>query len=263
MQKVAEEPDSPQSVADESSHADEPSRKSKLNGEADLKSCDDEPFLMTGIINPFDIDVPIEIVLASVDEESSDDVEQNKLSDDCKSSPILSRRPTRMSTKLSYTPEDQNNEENTNSPKENLILKTSSIKEDIENGRFPEKLIEITRGKGLQLKTEEATEGVYKKKCGFRTTRPLVWAETLEAMLESSRWDYTEQDNKYTQCSIKVPYLGSMVTVDLKFDTGIIFIAGGKYEQWVKELFGKWKSASTNEIISQDQISPPQQRKIS
>ena len=43
-----------------------------------------------------------------------------------------------------------------------------------------------------------------------------------------------------------------MVTVELKFDTGVIFIAGGKYEQWVEELFDHWRSVSTNEISSPD-----------
>ena len=79
--------------------------------------------------------------------------------------------------------------------------------------------MDITRGKGLQLKEEEVTYGVYKKKCGFRISRPFIWAAALEDLLIDYRWDYTVQEDKYTQCLIKLTNLEQNALADVQSES--------------------------------------------
>ena len=116
-----------------------------------------------------------------------------------------------------------------------------------EDNLLHEQVLAITRGKGLQLKEEEVTFEVYLK-CGFRTSRPILWAAALEELISDYRWDYTMQDDKYIQCWIKLTNAGGMINIEIKLNTGIILVYGSQYDDWIKSFFDKWKSLAVDGV---------------
>ena len=108
---------------------------------------------------------------------------------------------------------------------------------------------EKPKGKSAQLQLEEPTNGVYSKKCGLYTTRPLKWAEALEILTENNsgdpcRWDYICDDEAYTECAVKIFQLGSTnkkTVIEIKMITGVIFIYGTNHQEWISSNFGSWK----------------------
>ena len=107
---------------------------------------------------------------------------------------------------------------------------------------------EKPKGKSTQLQYEHPTDGVYSKKCGLYTTRPLKWAEALERLTEinsnPSRWDYLGDSEGYTECAVKIFQLGSTnkkTVIEIKIITGIIFIHGTNHQDWLASWFDPWK----------------------
>ena len=131
-----------------------------------------------------------------------------------------------------------------------LVVKSQPVKDDVATGKFPTDIIEITRGKGGQLGIESITHGVYKNKCGFRTSDPIKWAEAFESLFTDSRWDYTLNKSLYTKCAIKVPSAGGAVTVEIAFTTGVICVWGTHYQKWVDHIFEAWKKLAVDGIVT-------------
>ena len=219
--------------------------------------------------NPFDINVPIEDVVKSLEHEgletdinSPDTIPASaNVASDQDSSPTQSGRVLRNS----LTPPDDE-EEHLPEIEETLVTntheivtpKTRTLEEDKNDNMLHDRSVEITRGKGLQLKEEEVTLGVYKKKCGFRTLRPIEWAAALEGLLTEYRWDYAEQENKYTQCLIKVANGSGMITIEIKLTTGLVFAYGYGYEDWFCTFFEPWRSLVVDGVRIPISTPPPQ-----
>ena len=140
------------------------------------------------------------------------------------------------------------------SGKEQLTAKSRPIKDDMDRNIFTAKTGETIRGKGGQLKDEEITVGVYVRKCGFTTSRPLQWAVALETLINEEvamdcRWDYISEDGKYSECVVKIFYSTTKrVTVHIKIACGLIFISGTNYQEWIEMSFDSWKAVVTNNI---------------
>ena len=114
---------------------------------------------------------------------------------------------------------------------------------------IPQDVVGITRVKGGKLEKESMTHGVYTKKCGFRTSKPVVWAKALEKILTVRRCDYTLAENRYTHCQVKIPHNGGMLYVDITFTTGLICISGSNYETWAGAIFDPWKSLAISDVF--------------
>jgi hypothetical protein len=116
---------------------------------------------------------------------------------------------------------------------------------------------EKPKGKSAQLKVEEPTSGVYAKKCGFTTVRPVQWADALERLLEAnnmdSRWEYSRENDKLSECAIKIFPVTSnpkKVIVEIKFTPGVILVHGANHQEWIENIFDAWlKVVETGEII--------------
>ena len=216
--------------------------------------------------NPFDINIPIQDVMNSLEHVDGEGTTSlSEATPDPARSSARSMRPLRNS--IAAHSDDETNElehevvPDTNA-KEILVAKTRSAKEDREENLLHERSVDITRGKGLQLKEEDVSHGVYKKKSGFRTHRPIEWAVALEDLLTDYRWDYVMHDNMYTQCLIKVTNAGGMINIDIKLTTGIIFVYGSSYEEWLNAFFESWRSLVVDGVrktadITSDIPQPP------
>ena len=197
--------------------------------------------------NPFDLDTPIEVVKTSL---SVEDVDDPSLPTCCNNEKYPRTLRKQRASSATYIDDAQNQDEmdETLITGETQVRKCVPISEDQSNGRFPDKLIEITRGKGAQLKDEELTGGVYKNKVGFRTSRPLHWAMALEELLPDSRWDYSVESSMFTQCLIKLTNNSGMITIEIKLTNGIVFIYGSQYEMWSESFFDVWHSLAVDGV---------------
>ena len=132
---------------------------------------------------------------------------------------------------------------------EKLISKTRKIVEDIMDAiRYHfAPTTEKPKGKSAQLKLEEPTNGVYAKKCGFTTARPAQWADALERLLEAnnmdSRWEYSRENEKFSECAIKILPVTTnprKVIVEIKFTPGVILVHGTNHQDWIENIFDAW-----------------------
>ena len=213
--------------------------------------------------NPFDLNVPIEEVMNSLGHHEAEEaagVRDGAVAEPARSS----SRPKRslQNTIAELSDDEMNALENDVIPdvnsKETLITKTRSVIEDRDENLLHERSVEITRGKGLQLKVEQLSHGVYKKKSGFRTPRPIEWAIGLEDLLTDCRWDYMMNDSKYTECLIKIANAGGMINIDIKLTTGIVFVYGSSYEDWFDTFFESWRSLVVDGVRKPvDMPTPP------
>ena len=106
------------------------------------------------------------------------------------------------------------------------LMKTRNIQEDIDEGNFTSRR-EKPKNKNIQLRLEEPTHGVFVRKCGFTTTRPLEWALALETFLreadEGYRWDYLcNGSDEFCECNVKIfhPNSTKKIVVEIKIITG-------------------------------------------
>ena len=128
-----------------------------------------------------------------------------------------------------------------------MIMKTNSILKDIAEQKFTTKC-EKPKGKRVQLNNEEPTHGIFKRKCGFTTTRPLKWAEALETWLDQNsfefRWDYLcDNDDKILECNVKIaqqPTNSKKVVVELSIISGVVMISGTGHQDWINDSFTSW-----------------------
>ena len=159
------------------------------------------------------------------------------------------KRPQRQSTKNPPDPSTDLDETiGGQCSKGSQIMKSCPVQEDERNGMFPTDIIGITRGKGGKLGVEVITHGIYKYKCGFRTDRPVRWAEALETIVTNGRWDYTLNENQYTVCVIKVPFSAGIVNVEITLTTGLICVSATNYETWISSIFEPWRSLTVDGI---------------
>ena len=159
------------------------------------------------------------------------------------------KRPQRQSTKNPPDPSTDLDETiGGQCSKGSQIMKSCPVEEDERNGMFPTDIIGITRGKGGKLGVEVITHGIYKYKCGFRTDRPVRWADALETIVTNGRWDYTLNENQYTVCVIKVPFSAGIVNVEITLTTGLICVSGTNYETWISSIFEPWRSLTVDGI---------------
>ena len=126
-----------------------------------------------------------------------------------------------------------------------IVNKTKPIIEDVM--RFTTRSTANIKGKMSQLKNEEITTGIYAKKSGFISHRPLDWAIALEKMTVElqmdSRWDYACDDEKYTEIIVKIlPTNHKRVTVEIKLTSGVVLLTGTNHQEWIAVMFEPWKS---------------------
>ena len=122
--------------------------------------------------------------------------------------------------------------------------KTRPMTNDIDENNFVNKN-SVARGKAAQLKIEQVTTDIYAKKSGFLTERPIEWALALERILEHThidhRWDYTCEDNLFSECIIKLLSTKSKkLTIEMKLATGVILISGTDHRDWIAGFFEPW-----------------------
>ena len=186
------------------------------------------------ICNPFDLDIPFEEVLNSLEKDEVDELDGSPILEN-EGSSSRTLRPQRNSIQTTaLTDEGKNADDHSDSH----VLKSRPIEEEKE--LFLELSAKPCRGKGAQLKDEEPTTGVYKTKCGFRTSRPLLWATALEKLVKDCRWDYLLQDDKYSTAFVKIINSGGMIIVEIRFATGVILVEGSSHEEWLDGIFERW-----------------------
>jgi hypothetical protein len=143
-----------------------------------------------------------------------------------------------------------------------VLKDTRKIQEDVTDNKFTSKS-EKPRGKSANLKVEVPTHGVYARKSGFTTERPLHWAEALEKYIENNnihhRWDYLcDSDDVYQECRVKIfPQSPSTkkILVEIKISSGVIHISGNDYQEWITETFNSWSELLNNDLPNQ--LPPP------
>ena len=124
--------------------------------------------MSTPYCNPFDLDTPIEVVKTSLCLEEV--IPSPPICSDKEKNPRALRKQRASSATYNDILNQEEIDETLVTMGETQVKKSVPISEDQINGRFPDKLIQITRGKGAQLKVEELTGGVYKNKVGFHTS---------------------------------------------------------------------------------------------
>ena len=196
------------------------------------------------ICNPFDLDIPIEDVLNSLEKDELEEFDGSSTPEnEAPSSRTL--RPQRNSIQ---TPALIDEGKNTDDHSGSHVLKSRPIEEEKE--MFLELSAKPCRGKGAQLKEEEPTTGIYKTKCGFRTPRPLLWATALEDLVKDCRWDYVLQDDKYATAFIKIINSGGMIIVEIRFATGVILVEGSRHEEWMDGFFERWSKLAIEGVLT-------------
>ena len=133
-----------------------------------------------------------------------------------------------------------------------MVMKTTQIHNSLAN--FTSKR-EKPKNKGTQLNIETITHGVFKTKCGFVSTRPLIWAESLEDLLRKDtnsvehRWDYLcDSEDKIFECQVKVfhPSSSRRTLIEIRVITGVVLISGNNYLEWVYQNFPPWMNLVNN-----------------
>ena len=138
------------------------------------------------------------------------------------------------------------------------VLKVNKLLDDIN--KFTSKR-EKPKNKSAQLKSEEPTNGIYARKCGFITERPLKWAQGLEKLIEQAdyRWDYLcDSDDEFQVCVVKIYQQSSTtkkIVIEIKISTGVILVSGNNYQEWMGQFFQSWHKMVESSL---DEYAPPQ-----
>ena len=140
--------------------------------------------------------------------------------------------------------QDDGCDEHPNSARSYVVMKTSPI-QDSQMNIISKR--EKPKNKGTQLNDEVPTHGVFKKKCGFTSTRVLVWAEALEKLLPKDgndyRWDYVcDNEDKIFECQVKIfhPSSSKKTFIEIRVVTGVVLLSGTNYQEWITHNFAPW-----------------------
>lgn len=106
------------------------------------------------------------------------------------------------------------------------------------------------------LMEEEVKLDVHKaKKCSFITTRPLIWAKTVEQHLRETEnpyysSKYTSEDGLYIEYTLyNDKTRDKKLTINIYVKTGVVLIQGEHYQFWAEKVFPILKDQVENYVV--------------
>lgn len=142
---------------------------------------------------------------------------------------------------------------------DDFIEQINSLQADIEAGCFETNLQPCKRTTKNKLLSEECFDfNIYKQKqCGFTTSRPIFWLQSIDEYVKSSEditgkfyYKSTRNSDKYSVVKININYqITKKVVLVINIAAGVILVKGEHYENWIQEEFPKLYPGTCKEHV--------------